>query len=452
MSAILLFALRQRFAGYVRNAESVIGLVLRVLYVLILLIYAAVLGWLLDVFAASDTRSMSTDEVIRLVSAGFCGLWALLEFFPAYTQRSRLISGVFPVSFMERWRTNLLYDMVTATTLGTVVAFCLINALSKTYTHAHLTNSLLLFGNTVVFVQLIKAFVEATHRNRLLLLSAWVVLTSIVVALVSYQLPDDYLLMGGLGLCLLGQLAALFYADRSVVEAVNSPLFMGNLSLFRQLSPVYAAFLNNPKSRSAFLFGLALKALFLSFAGMSKFGQFPMNAFLETVYVAPLILFTYVANNIWGFFPALWVNSTLGKRSESYRTYFQLIALPIGLDLLVTLSVMLYLDKLDAELLIFYTLSSVALTINGLVFSLYKAFYVQSSLNFGQMKNNVNGWSMLTAALLLGLTILALKTVLTTLLLAVGLIAGSWYILNKILPNDTDNTHTLYNQLFTNND
>ena len=452
MNTILLFALRQRFVGYVRNAESVISLVLRILYVVILLVYAALIGWLVDVSAASGTLHVSAPELIRYVSVGFCGLWALMEFFPTYAQRSRLISGVFPVRFTERWRLNLLYDTATVSTIGTFIAFCLIDALSKTYTHAHLANSLLLFGNTVVYVQLVKAFIEATHRNRLLLLSAWAVLTGTVVALTVHQLPSDYLLMSGLGLCLLSQLTVLFHADGLVVEATNISLFTGNLSLFRQLSPVYAAFLNNPKSRSAFLFGLALKALFLLFAGMSQFGQIPMNAFLETVYVAPLILFTYVANNLWGFFPALWVNSTLGKRADTYRIYFQLIALPIVLDLLVTLGVMLYLGKVDAQLLTFYALSTIALSVNGLIFSLRKAFYVQSGLNFGQMKNNVNGWSMFTAALLLGLTILALKTVLTTLLLGVALIAGSWYILTKILPNDTDITHTLHDQLFTNSD
>lgn len=452
MNAILLFALRQRFVGYVRNAESVISLVLRVLYLVILLTNAAILGRLLDVFAQSGTHTINNDEFIRIMNASFCGLWALMQFFPTYAQRSRLVSGVFPIGFMERWRLNLVYDTLTASTLGTVIAFSLIDALSNTYTHVHLANSLLLFGNTVVFVQLIKAFVEATHRNRLLLLSAWAVLSGIVVALTIYQLPGAYRLMGGLGLCLPGHLTVLFYADRSMIEAVNAPILRGNLSLFKKVSPVYAAFLNNPKSRSAFLFGLVVKTGVLLLAAMTKFGQFPMNAFLETIYLAPLILFTYIANNIWGFFPALWVNSTLGKRSDSYCIYFQLIALPIGLDLLVTLGVMLYLGKVDAQLLSFYMLSTVALAVNGLVFSLYKAFYVQNSLNFGQMKNNVNGWSMLTAALLLGLIMLALKTVLTTLLLGVALMAGARYILTKVLPSDTDNTHTLYGQLFTSSD
>ena len=198
--------------------------------------------------------------------------------------------------------------------------------------------------------------------------------------------------------------------------------------------------------------GLFLKVVLLFSTGQPFMQSSPMFEFLNKAYVAPLILFTYVANNIWGFFPALWVNSTLGKQSDTYRIYFQLIAMPLILDLIITLSVMLYLGNLDAELLTFYALSTVSLVVNGLVFSLYKAFYVQSSFNFGQMKNNVNGWSIFTAAVLLGLTTLALKTVLTTLLLGVGLIAGTWYILNKVLPNDTNNTYTLYGQLFTNSD
>ena len=450
MYPILLFALRRRFVGYVTNTRSAIILVLRVLYVLILLINAAMIGWLIDVLATSDTMHIESHQFIRSISAGFCGLWALVEFFPTYTQRSSLISGAFPVSFTNRWGLNLAYDATTATTVGTVMALCLIDTLSKTYTHIHLANSLLLLGNTFVFVQLVKAFVESTHRNRFLLIITWLMLTGVVVALMMYQLPDSGLLTGGLGFCLLSQFILLAYADRSITESINSSIFRSNLSLFRQLSPVYAAFLNNPKSRSAFGLGILLKIGFLSCTGLPFMKSFPMSTFFEMSYVAPLILFTYVANNTWGFYPALWVNSTLGKRSNSYRIYFQLLALPILLDLIATIGVMLYLGKVDAELLTFYALSTIALSINGLIFSLYKAFYVQSSFNFGQMKNNVNAWSILTAAVLLGLTMLAQKTVLTTLLFGIILLTGIWYLLRKVLSNHADNTHTLYEQLFTN--
>ncbi|AQG78097.1 hypothetical protein [Spirosoma montaniterrae] len=450
MHTILLFALRRRFIDYVSNGGSAMSLMLRILYVTVLLVNAAMIGWLIDIFITSNAGDITGDRLIQLISAGFCGLWALLEFFPTYTQRSKLVSGVFPVHFMKRWVTNLVYDMITATTVGTVMAFCLIDALSKTYTHAHLANSVLLFGNTLAFVQIAKAFVENVHRKRFLLLIAWAILSSAVVILVVYKLPDDYLLMSGLTFCLASQFTVLAYADRSVAETNNSPVFVSSFSLFRQLSPVYVAFLNSPKSRNAFLFGLGLKAMFLSFAGIFTFDQLPMSSFLEALYVAPLILFTYVANNIWGFFPVLWVNSTLGKRSDNYRIYFQLIALPLLLDLLTTLGIMLYLGKVDSELLVFYALTTIVLSINGLVFSLYKAFYVQSSFNFGQMKNNVNGWSVFTASVLLGLTMLALKTLMTTFIFGLCLIVIFWYILSKVLPSDTQNTYTLYRQLFTN--
>lgn len=450
MYAILLFALRQRFSGYVINIESAVSLALRILYIVILLINAAMIGWLIDVFAESDTNTLTTDELIRFISVGFCSFWLLMEFFPTYTQRSKLIPRVFPLRFMERWSVNLMYDTFTATTVGTIVGFCLIDALSRTYTHAHLANSLLLFANTVVCIQLLKAFIEATYHKQFRLLALWATLLSVVILLVIYQLPNVPLLTGGLSLTLLSLIALLVYTDRSVLETTNSSILTGNVSLFKQLSPVYGAFLNNSKSRNAFGLGLVLKTVFLLFSNNPFMSTSPMGYFLQILYISPVILFTYVANNIWGFFPALWVNSTLGKRTDSYRIYFQLIGLPIILDLISTAVVVLYTGKLDVQLILFYALSSVTLSINGLMFSLYKAFYVQNSMNFGQMKNNVNGWSILTAAIIIGVIMLALKTLITTILFFVGLVVAIWYLVRQFLPYDTDNTHILYEQLFIN--
>lgn len=452
MTAILLFSLRRRFTGYVKNAESTLSLLLRILYLAMLIFNAAMIGWLTDMADASDNFPMNANQFIRLVTLTFCGLWLFMAFFPSYTRRSNLVAVVFPVRFAKRWTANLLYDIGTITTVGIVAAFLLIDALSKTYTTTHLVTSLLLLGNTIVFVQLVKAFIEFRHRHGLLLVVVGLALAGIVVAAMLYRLPNSGLLISTLGICLPGQLALLFYADQSASAPIDSPVFVAKLSLFNRLSPVYAAFLNNPKSRTAFGFGLLLKALFLFFMGQPFTKASPMGEVISIIYVAPVILFTYVANNIWGFFPALWVNTTLGKRSDTYRIYFQLLSLPLLLDVLVTFGTCLYLGIVDAKLVAFYIFSTVALALNGLVFSLYKAFYVQNSFNFSQMKNNVNGWSTFSAMLLIGLMFLAIKTVWSAVLLGVALLAGGWYILIQLLPNHTDNRHILYRQLFVEND
>lgn len=450
MYTLLLFALRQRFTGYVSNVESAVSLLMRILYIAVLLVNAAMVGWLIDVLAESDTSALTTDELIHFISIGFCSFWVFIEFFPTYTHRSRLIPPVFPVRFVERWSINLVYDTVTATTIGLIVGFCLIDALSRTYNPIHLTNSLLLFANTIICTQIAKAFIESTHHKRFILLALWTALVSVIILLVSYQLPDGLSLAGGLSLSLLSLVALLAYTDRAVIEATNSYVSISNFSLFKRLSPVHNAFLNNSKSRNAFGLGLILKTGFLLFPGNPFMSASPIGNALLMLYVSPAILFTYVANNTWGFFPALWINSTLGKRSDIYRIFFQLIGLPIVLDLISTTIVVFYTDKADVHLLLFYVLSALALGINGFIFSQYKAFYVHNSLNFGQMKNNVNGWSILTTAIVIGITMLAIKTLITTILFGLGLVAGAWYLSRQFLASNTNDIHKLYEQLFIN--
>lgn len=423
---------------------------MRVLYIIILLVNAAMIGWLIDVLAESDTSALPTDEFIRFISIGFCSFWVLMEFFPTYTQRSRLIPCVFPIRFVERWSINLVYDTITATTIGMIMGFCLIDALSRIYNPIHLTNALLLFANTVICTQLAKAFIESTHHKRFILVTLWTALVSVIILLVIYQLPDALLLAGGLSLSLLSLVALLAYTDRAVIEATNSYVSTNNISLLKRLSPVYIAFLNNSKSRNAFGLGMILKMGFLLLPGNPFMSASPIGNALLMLYVSPAILFTYVANNTWGFFPALWINSTLAKRSDSYRVYCQLIGLPIVLDLISTTIVVFYTDKANVHLLLFYVLSTLALGVNGFIFSRYKAFYVHNSLNFGQMKNNVNGWSILTTAIVIGLTMLAIKTLIATILFALGLVAGAWYLSRQFLASKTNDTHKLYEQLFIN--
>ncbi|GAB3906261.1 hypothetical protein GCM10028803_38340 [Larkinella knui] len=445
MASILFFALRRRFTDYFRNADSVIGLVLRIAYIAFLALNAGVVGWLIDRSASSDQLKIDPIQIIFIVNAIVCGLWVWMEFFPAYKQRSKLVSKAFPIPFHSRWLANLFYDTATLSVVGTALPFFILKAVSKTYTSTHLLTSLLLLVNAVFFVQLVKAFLEATHRRQGLFLFIWVAQSVMIVLSIHYWLFDPLLT---LCIAFAGQLLLLFLLDRAASEITKATVFLLTTT---RLSPVYLACINNAKSRNAFGFGFIFKIGFLVVFNSAMTSELKMGSYMVMLYLSPAILFTYVANNLWGYFPALWITSTLGKRSDVYRTYGQLILIPVLIDLAITLALLAFRKSLTIELVCYYGLVTLSLTLNGLVFSLYKAFYVHNGLNFGQMKSSVNSWSVLTTFLVVMLAIGSVKMgLITALLYSLGLVVITVYLFRRRLPNDPKGIHRTYESLFLN--
>lgn len=449
MFPILFFALRRRFVGSFRNAESILGLILRLVFMAALALSAGATGWLIDLAATSDKMGVNPNNLILISNGVVCGQWVWTEFFPTYTPRSTLFSKTFPIPYRSQWIGTLLYDAFTVSVVGSGLLFVILNASSKTYTNAHLVSSLLLLGNAVVFVQLLKAFLESTHRRQAVFLLSWGMLSGLMGFFAWHWRFDPTGLLLVLSIALASQSILLYGVDRAALARTESTVLLVKTNY---LSPVYTAFINNAQARKAFVFGILMKVLFLLFSGKMLNSDFSSADFLLLLYVSPMILFNYVANNGWGFFPALWINGSLGSRSEMYLIYFQLFIIPVLIDLIVTISVLAFLNLLSGHLLSFYLISTACFSLNGLLFSQYKAFRVHNSLSFGQVKSNVSGWSIFINFLLLIGISLALKTGVTTFVLCLGLVLAVGYVFRSILPRDRNAIHRIYKSVFVDRD
>ncbi|WP_460635053.1 hypothetical protein [Larkinella harenae] len=451
MLRILSFALRRRFTGYVKNTESVWGLIGRIVYLLLVLLYAAGTGWLIDVLDTIDGLSFDSGTFIAGMNGALCALCVVVEFFPSYKQRSGLVSAVFPVRFMDRWAVNVLYDSLTFTFTGAWLAFFIINALSTRYAVTQLITSLLMLTSTAIFVQSLKAFIEQSHRRQVWSMIGWAILNATMVWAIVQFYAQERVLIAVLFIGLVSQIGLLIQLDRTVAEPSGATfIFNRKIAILSSLSPVYKVFMSNAKARNAFAFGLLIKVVFLFFQGSLFAGNVFTAEYIQKLYVSPLILFTYVANNLWGFFPTVWVNSAMGKPTAAYRLYLQILILPLLLDLFITLGVTVYTQLIGPNLILFYMLCTILLCLNGMIFSFYKAFEVHNSLNFGQMKNdNVNGWSICASIGLMILTIFASKTLLTEVLLGVSIGWSIWYFVYRSVPkNATSTRYRLYHSLF----
>ncbi|MFC5412509.1 hypothetical protein ACFPMF_24505 [Larkinella bovis] len=300
MLRILRFALHRRFTTYFKDTKSVLGLIGRITYLLVMLLYAAGTGWLIDLVDTADRLSFDSGTLMASLNVVLCAFCVLVEFFPSYTQRSDLVSAVFPVRFVHRWTINVLYDSLTFTFTGACLAFFIIDGFSTRYTTAHLIASLLMLANTALFVQSFKAFMEQSHRRQGILLVGWAILNAALVWGSVQFYAQNRVLVAVLGLGLISQTSLLMLVDHTVAEPSESTVSIRRkLSVLSRLSPVYTVFIRNAKARNAFILGMVLKTVFLMLQGRLFAENIFMSDYIQKLYSTPLILFTYVANNLW---------------------------------------------------------------------------------------------------------------------------------------------------------
>ncbi|WP_298353812.1 hypothetical protein [Runella sp.] len=102
MWKILLFAIGRKFKAKFTNADSTIGFVLTILYVLFFLFNGVTIGFLMDKLADSDTAKLSVADLIKGINLFFCGFMVLLYFFPSYEYRAKIVSKAYPIGFNQR--------------------------------------------------------------------------------------------------------------------------------------------------------------------------------------------------------------------------------------------------------------------------------------------------------------------------------------------------------------
>lgn len=111
-----------------------------------------------------------------------------------------------------------------------------------------------------------------------------------------------------------------------------------------------------------------------------------------TIMIVPLIIFTYVFNNIWGYFYSLEINHLI--ISISFKRHFQIflsLLLPILLmDLGITFLLLFTFGYLHFKIIIFYFIFTLYCIPLSFISSFLKFFFVPSALDFNQFRGKTS--------------------------------------------------------------
>jgi hypothetical protein len=400
MLKILFFTIKRQFLSNFKNAESKLGLLSQLFFIVSLVLTGFGVGFGLD---KAPTELISGFKIGLLLA--YSSSLAMLAFVPDYKSRPRIVSKIHPIPAFKRWLVNITYDFFDAMTIGTFLTFIIVDITSKNFTSIELTFFILFLMNVKIAVYILKTIIEEIHAISYLKWLWVALLVAFIAVLVVTGLDSTISLLATLLTFILQIVLSITFEKHYI--GISASKFTFNFLNETSLPAVYLAFLKSSKTRKGYLTGLVAKAIFLIFAANFDFSNRGISTgFFLVLYMTPTTIFSYFGNNVWGFYPEIWYSSVVTKPADTIKRYFQLMSFPLMIDFVMTFMILLFAQKLTFALTVFYFTATAMLIVNGYIFSHQKPVSVGEGLSFSQMKPKVYGWSSFISLFLVAFAIL----------------------------------------------
>ncbi|MEX2632664.1 MAG: hypothetical protein WD267_01420, partial [Balneolales bacterium] len=317
-----------------------------------------------------------TESMIRTFEMGLPGFIAVITFlrgyFPSYKPIRSHFKSFHPISPLVRFMLNILGDFISvffitigsfigalyffSTTIGLEYTVYLILAL----TGAHILRR--------CFQTIFEYKFNINRRTFSLLFICTALILLFMGLLFIFEDFTFWISIGGFISILLTDLALeeLCPKERTVLKST------GNAS--RNLS--IDLLLRNKIVRTTLLVAMIFKVVMLSLDLIIylKTGvHFANNIFIFFLFISPLIIFTYLFNNSWGYFRNYWLFSDRAHSTgqDMFNMYLKILWLPLSTDFTISMT---FLILSPADLLLpgisMYMVSLFVLTVGGFFWSI----------------------------------------------------------------------------------
>lgn len=169
---------------------------------------------------------------------------------------------------------------------------------------------------------------------------------------------------------------------------------------------LFKLLVNSNKARLPLIVGLLVK-LFILVIDLVMFKSKGKHIFdgqlVYWMFASPLLVFTYIFNNTWGFWKNIWLNYELrsGKYSDMINFNLRLLFIPLTIDVLITLPILLFSWHNYQFILLFYFTSLVFLTCTSFVWSLLFPMAIKSTFQMKSSSSFVSSTVTMIAVILL---------------------------------------------------
>lgn len=205
---------------------------------------------------------------------------------------------------------------------------------------------------------------------------------------------------------------------------------------------------NNNSLRTMIFVSVIMKSLFTLMNMENLRNPNEMSWFWEVFLnfiLSPLILFTYVFNNYFGFAKSTWL--TINKSGAEVTSYLflllKMLSLPLIIDAAVAITFYIYFNMFNYANIMIYINSTIVLFFIGFINSFYLSRKVQSMFSFrANVSIMANVLSMISVA---GIILLANISIIVSVIVSVSVSLGLYYFAEKkILLNRYEIFTTLF--------
>lgn len=416
---LLAFLLYKRITAYFSIRYNWKGLVMDALLAALFLFYGLALAMLYDY--SLHHQAPGLPEPIHLLSGMACSLLiapTLLRLFPGFGLKTTLVSPHYPQT-KPLIATLDLVAMGLCKTRNAIYLLFLLAFYSVSYglpSGTPATLILLLAIGIVMAESLVNALSWRIYFHTLILAILFVVLLW-SIRNYSESVPMELNLGLMATLIVLIGLYFLFY-QTEMDETRSSSLFMakpgaprGRPGTSRRNRNPYLLVLAGNRPFLIVLgvglfFKLLIMAVFVFNKGYTLDEALSRAPFILCL-IMPVILFSYVYNNFWGYFYTVAINNLItgNDAGPQIRLYLYFLTPAFLLDAVFTAAILMVRHMLDAKIILCY-LAMTALCIPvGIISSFRKYFFVPGVFDFQQMRGKTSRFytfSLLIPALLLG--------------------------------------------------
>ena len=354
--------------------------------------YGAGFGYLLNHGEAEEVEKFLPKLLIGL-NAAWLSSALLVDFIPTLRPVTRPLPEHFPVSARQNVVTAFLLDLITLRRLFVLTWLLATLVVAPRHGLVPAFGLLLLLGGAVLSFNV--RLLVALRRWRQPLLAAHAACLALMVWWIMHPEQPYYtglgvamaLLPWALWAAQLYWLAPYFSARYLPAEAEQAPS-----SALARLPLEWKVYIR--KTWLPLLMGLLFKVGLITATGLFfvKNGKITTQAYFYLAFF-PVVGFTYVNNNLFGYLGPLVANELqrLGLTSRLLGLYARVVGPVLLLDCLLSAGLVLALFPASFwSLLWLLPLSAAALASIGLWGSLYQAKAVKKSIDFANLRNNVS--------------------------------------------------------------
>ncbi len=355
--------------------------------------YGATYGVISNKLTSGVTGIISVEQFRYYTLLAVAGITLARMVFPNYIPMKQLFPVYYPVSRIEKYLASLVIDFQKPFFFYILVFIFSSYYYLQTYALQFLITGLLV----VVTSHLVRRFLQ--YLTDFETKSSWwfvhgLGVSAIVlffVALIFKGIEFPFLLIAlALILVWIG-----FFQEGSIISIRQGEM----TSRTNKLHIIPKLLLNNKKVRLPLVIGLLFKSFILVIiflAAKLKGKDLFEKQFVFWIFATPLILFTYVFDNMWGFWKSLWLNLELriGQHKILVGYGLRLMLIPLLIDLLVTMSLLLFSRNDYRFIIIFYLTTTVYLVTMSFFWSVLTPRKIMS---FFHMKASTSALSMIAA-------------------------------------------------------